>query len=61
MIKYDNSVCVRINDTLKSTIVNLCSETNINEADNIKARLTDCVLSDTELHETDKQETSATT
>jgi len=56
MIKYDNSVCVRINDTLKSTIVNLCSETNINEADYIRARLTDCVKHDVENMSQVKQE-----
>ena len=56
MIKYDNSVCVRINDTLKNTISQLCDETKINEADYIRSRLADCVKHDVEnLHQV-KQE-----
>ena len=56
MIKYDNSLCVRINDALKTTISHLCDETKINEADYIRARLTDCVKHDVQnLHQV-KQE-----
>ena len=46
MIKYDNSVCVRINETLKHTISQICNETQIKEADYIRSRLTDCVKHD---------------
>ena len=56
MIKYDNSVCVRVNDTLKTKITNLCNETNINEADYIRARLRDCVTHDVENIQDVKQE-----
>ena len=56
MIKYDNSVSVRINDTLKNKISHLCKETSINEADYIRARLGNCVNQDVEnLHQV-KQE-----
>ena len=56
MIKYENSVCVRINDALKNKISQVCTETNINEADYIRARLGNCVNQDVEnLHQV-KQE-----
>ena len=56
MIKYDNSVCVRMNDTLKNKITDLCNETNINQADYIRARLKDCVNYDVENLQQLKQE-----
>ena len=52
MIKYDNSVCVRINDNLKNKITHVCNETNIKEADYIRSRLVNCIDQDVEnLHE----------
>ena len=56
MIKYDNSVCVRINDALKNKLTNLCNETNINEADYIRTRLGKCVNYDVENMQAVKQE-----
>ena len=56
MIKYDNSVCVRMNDTLKNQITTLCNETNINQADYVRARLKDCVINDVENLERVKRE-----
>ena len=56
MIKYDNSICVRMNDTLKNQITHLCDETSINTADYIRARLKDCVSQDVENLERVKQE-----
>ena len=46
MIKYENSMSVRINDNLKNTITQLCDETKINPADYIRSRLADCVKYD---------------
>ena len=52
MIKYDNSVCVRINDSLKNTISKICTDAKINEANYVRTRLADCVKHDIEnLHE----------
>ena len=56
MIKYDNSVCVRINDTLKTTLSQVCNESKITEADYIRARLADCVKQDVEYLHQVKQE-----
>ena len=56
MIKYENSVCVRINDTLKTTILQLCNETKITEADYIRSRLTDCIKHDVQNLNQVKQE-----
>ena len=52
MIKYDNSVCVRINDSLKHILSKICMDTKITEADYIRTRLAACVKHDAEnLHE----------
>ena len=52
MIKYDNSVCVRINDSLKNTISQICDETKIKQADYIRSRLANCVRHDVKnMHE----------
>ena len=52
MIKYDNSVCVRINENLKHIISKICTDTKINEADYIRTRLAACAKHDVEnLHE----------
>ena len=52
MIKYDNSVCVRINDSLKHIISKICIDTKITEADYIRTRLAACVKHDVKnLHE----------
>ena len=56
LIKYDNSVCVRINDTLKNTISQICNEATINEADWIRARLANCAIHDVENLSQVKQE-----
>ena len=56
MIKYDNSVCVRMNDTLKNKITDLCNETNINQADWVRSRLANCVNYDVENLQQVKQE-----
>ena len=46
MIKYDTALCVRINDHLKSTITEICTDTRINEADWVRSRLADCAKKD---------------
>ena len=45
-----------MNDTLKNQITTLCSETSINQADYIRARLKDCVNNDVANLERVKQE-----
>ncbi len=46
MIKYDTALCVRINDNLKNTITELCTDTRINEADWVRSRLANCAKKD---------------
>ena len=46
VIKYDTALCVRINDHLKSTITEICTDTRINEADWVRSRLADCAKKD---------------
>lgn len=56
MIKYDTALCVRINDTLKNKISQLCTENNITEADYIRSRLANCINHDVENVHQMKQE-----
>mgnify|MGYP001186298849 CR=1 FL=1 len=56
MIKYENSMSVRINDNLKNTISHLCDETKIKPADYIRSRLADCVKHDVQNQHELKQE-----
>ena len=48
MVKYDNSVCVSINDSLKHIISKICTDTKINNTDYIRTRLAACTKHDVE-------------
>jgi hypothetical protein len=56
MIKYDTALCIRINDSLKNTISDICNDTRINEADWVRSRLANCARNDVANLEEVKQE-----